>query len=234
MGMLDRYRKTGGFLQLVMLLETSPAAKQEKFLALIREESPAWEGELKKRLLSFERVLGWNPEHLGDIWPRLPDKVVATAVWTLPAPLKEKFMASISVALKRRLDEAFTMNPPTDGEVLGCQLKILQEIRTMTSNGLMRMDKLDPELVIPDGIEGALNDGGAIPGLAPSALEKQILAGAAEPAAPAAGASPAAVQLVEEMKELRRKLLSAAAEIQTLKSENQSMKERLEQIRKIA
>ncbi|MBX3017799.1 MAG: hypothetical protein KF767_07920 [Bdellovibrionaceae bacterium] len=233
MGMLDRYRKTGGFLQLAVLLETSPASKQEKFLSLIREESPKWESELKKRLLSFERVLNWNPEHLGDIWPRLPDKVVATAVWNLPPPLKEKFMASISVALKRRLDEAATMNAPTDGEILGCRLKILQEIRTMTTNGMMRMDKLDPELVIPDGIEGELNDN---PFSAPSALEKQVLA-TPEPSAAAGaspGTSPAAIQLVEEMKELRRKLLSAAAEIQTLKSENQSMKERLEQIKKIA
>lgn len=230
MGMLDRYRKSGGFLQLVVLLETSPAAKQEKFLSLIREESPAWETELKKRLLSFERVLDWNPEHLGDIWPRLPDKVVATAVWTLPDNLKEKFFASISVALKRRLEEAFTMNPPTDGEVLGCRLKILQEIRTMTTNGLMRMDKLDAELAIPDGIENQLNDNVFAIGTSP--IERQIHA-TPEPVAPT-GASPAAIALVEEMKELRRKLLSAAAEIQTLKSENQSLKERLEQIRKIA
>lgn len=229
MGMIDRYRKTGGFLQLAMLLETSPPSKQEKFLSLIREESPTWETELKKRLLSFERVLDWNPEHLSDIWPRLPDKVVATAVWNLPEPLKTKFMASISVALKRRLDEAATMNAPTDGEILGCRLKILQEIRTMTTNGLMRMDKLDPELVIPDGIENDLVDN---PFRAPSAIEKQIMS-TPEPSAPM-GASPAAVQLVEEMKELRRKLLSAAAEIQTLKSENQSMKERLEQIKRIA
>lgn len=229
MGMLDRYRKGGGFLQLVVLLETSPSAKQEKFLSLIREESPAWESELKKRLLSFDRILGWSPEHLGDIWPRLPDKVLATAVWTLPAPLKEKFMTTTSVALKRRLDEAFTMNPPTEGEILGCQLKIVQEVRAMTTSGLMRMDKLDPDLAIPDGIEADLAETATAGG---SFADKNGFAGP-EPTAPA-GASPAAVQLVEEMKELRRKLLSAAAEIQTLRSENQSLKERLEQIRKIA
>lgn len=231
--MLDRYRKSGGFLQLAMLLETSLPAKQEKFLVLIRDESPAWEGELKKRLLSFERILNWNSEHLTDIWSRLPEKVVATAVWTLPSDLKEKFFASISVALRRRLDEAFTMNPPTDGEVISCQLKIVQEVRTMTMNGLMRMEKLDPELVIPDQVEEALNDSaGSVVGQWERKVASEREAAAQAGTGSASGS--AAVMLVEEMKELRRKLLAATGEIQSLKSENINLKDRLEQIRKIA
>lgn len=38
MGMLDRYKKKGGFNQLLQLLETSPSAKREQFLSLIGGE----------------------------------------------------------------------------------------------------------------------------------------------------------------------------------------------------
>lgn len=239
MAMLDRYRKPGGFLQLVSLLETSPPAKQEKFLALIRDESPAWERELKKRVLSFSRIMSWNPDTLSEIWARVPEKVIATAIWHFSPDQKTQFFGNVSIALKRKMDETFAMNPPTEGEVIGCQLKILQEIRTMSGNGMLRLEKVDPEAAIPEKVEDLLNDpSGSIPGdwekkvLAAAAPSAQSSVDSSTPAAPAA--SPAAVMLVEEMKELRKKLQSAAVEIQTLKSENQQMRDKLEQIKKIA
>lgn len=232
MAMLDRHRKTGGYLQLLMLLETSVAGKQEKFLSLIHGESPVWEHELKKRMLSFKRILNWNPETLLEIYARIPEKILATAVWSLDASSKEKVFSAISVGLRRRLDEEFTMNPPTESEIVSCQLKIVQEVRGMTLNGLFRMEKFDAELTIPENIEDSLNDAvGAVAG----AWERKISAEKDLPTSPGSpGSNPATVMLIEEMKELRRKLLLATHEIQALKTENNALKDRLEQIRKIA
>ena len=44
--MIDRYKKKGGFIQLLNLLETSSKAKQDQFLGLISQESKIWESEL--------------------------------------------------------------------------------------------------------------------------------------------------------------------------------------------
>ena len=41
MSMIDRYKKKGGFLQLLNLLETTGGEKREKFLKMIAEENPA-------------------------------------------------------------------------------------------------------------------------------------------------------------------------------------------------
>ena len=46
--MLDRYKKTGGFVQLLMLIETSSASKRDKFLEIIESEG----------LLENARILG--------------------------------------------------------------------------------------------------------------------------------------------------------------------------------
>ena len=64
MGMLDRYKKKGGFIQLLNLIETTASPKAEKFLKMIGEESPAWEAEIKKKVLSIDRLATWNQSYL--------------------------------------------------------------------------------------------------------------------------------------------------------------------------
>lgn len=252
MAMLDRYRKSGGFFQLVQLLETSVPSKKEKFLALIREESPAWENELKKYLFTFDKILNLSPESLREIWPRISEKVVSTAVWNLPPEQKEKFFQTLTIAQKRKFDEAFSMNPPTPGEILASQLRVIQEVRSMTQVGYLRLDKIAPEMVIPEKIEELLSDpAGYAPGLAEKLISQArelsqnggsgSVSGAAlqntspsSAGAAASGNNPAAVMLVEEMKDLRRRMQTLASENNELRQENQALRDKLEQIRKIA
>src|SRR4051812_48060394 len=78
--MLDRYKKPGGFVQLLTLLETTPEPKREKFLALIKEEDAYWAEAVKKRLLNLRRILSWNPETLAEIVGNLQDLTLAIAL----------------------------------------------------------------------------------------------------------------------------------------------------------
>lgn len=231
MAMLDRYRKTGGFLQLVCLLETSPPAKQEKFLSLIREEDPAWEEELKLRLLSFSRVMAWKPEFLGEIWTRIPEKVVAVAIWNLSAAEREAFLTPFTASHKRKLEEQFSLSKPTDAEILSCQLKILQEIRQMSQGGILRLEKADVNATIPENIEDKLS--GSSSAVSESSITRDFEI-TSPGITPGVAANPAALQLIEEMKDLRKKLNAVVGENQSLKGENQVLKNKLEQIRKIA
>ena len=66
MSMIDRYRKKGGFVQLLNLIETMGKDKQEKFLKMIGDESPNWSVEIRKRLLSIDKILSWNPSYLAE------------------------------------------------------------------------------------------------------------------------------------------------------------------------
>lgn len=239
MGMLDRYRKSGGYLQLLTLIETSPMSKQEKFLSLIKEESPAWEAELSKRRLSFKRILTWENQAIGEIVPRVPEKILGTALWPLSAEEKAKFMALVSPSQKRKLDEVLAMNPPSDGEIVTCQIKVIQEVREMFQSGHLRYEKVDPELIIPENIEEGLNKGSvsivSMTSMATDAQVANLMEATTKESTSTTGApSPAAVMLVEEMKDLRKKLQSSLNEVQNLQRENQTLKDKLEQIKKIA
>lgn len=236
MGMLDRYRKTGGFLQLLTLIETSPLSKQEKFLSLIKEESATWEAELSKRRLSFKRILSWDQQSIAEICPRVPEKILGLALWPLSADEKLKFMALLSPSQKRKLDEIFALNPPSDGEVLACQNKVIQEVREMFQSGSLRYEKVDPDLMIPENIEESLNKGGMTSAAAFNEQQVQnlILAASKEAATESGAPSPAAVMLVEEMKELRKKLQNCLHELSATQKENQVLKDKLDQIKKIA
>ena len=73
MGMIDRYRKTGGFVQLVALVETCPPAKQEKFLEIIKGEDARWSEAVRTKLLSMEKIYSWSNEVLAEIFGTLQD-----------------------------------------------------------------------------------------------------------------------------------------------------------------
>ncbi|MFN9067220.1 MAG: hypothetical protein ACK5V3_08325, partial [Bdellovibrionales bacterium] len=79
MGMLDRYKKKGGFIQLLQLIETSSKSKQDQFLGLIAQESPNWENEIRKKMITLDKVLEWNPVYLSEIFSRLHPLTLASA-----------------------------------------------------------------------------------------------------------------------------------------------------------
>lgn len=84
MGMLDRYKKKGGFNQLLNLLETSSKTKQDQFLSLIQQENPNWEEALKKRILSIDKVMSWDKEALSEILTRVQPLTLTVALRYFP------------------------------------------------------------------------------------------------------------------------------------------------------
>ncbi|PWU14513.1 MAG: hypothetical protein C5B49_13105 [Bdellovibrio sp.] len=246
MGMLDRYRKAGGFIQLLTLIETSPPAKKEKFLQLIKEENAPWEGELRRRMLHFDRLAGWDQPSLMEITSRIPDKILAIALHPLDAEKRQKFIKALSYAQKRVVEEFLTGNPPSPSEVSACQAKVLQEVRHLSQTGQLKIEKIDPEMVVPQEIEESLNamaghsysyaaanqgsstssaslthrtsDPGPVPG--PSA------------ASATGGANSTAA--MDELKELRRRLQHIQLAFEQSEKENKILRDKLDQIRKIA
>lgn len=229
MSTLDRYRKAGGFVQLLNLIETSGPAKAEKFLKLIAEESPVWEAEIRKKALSIDRLLTWNQTYLMEVFPRIPSNIVATAIAPLPPEKQQIILGSLGFSDRRRVEDTLRDTKPNPGEIASCQTKVLNEIRTMVASGHLKFEKADPELVIPENIEEMLNSGGVLTPLTPMPGEIPAAAGSAPSTGGAGVPSPS-----EELLQLRRRVMALTQENQLLKQQLQTMKDKLDQIRKAA
>lgn len=230
MSMIDRYRKKGGFAQLLNLIETTGKDKQEKFLKIIADENLAWESEIRKRLLTMDKILGWNPTYLAEIFPRVAPVQLAMIVGGLPPEKSELMMKVIGFKEKRQIEEILKEKKPAPGETSAGVMKLFAEIRKMEAEGSLRFEKFDPEMVIPDDIEEKLGRG--IGSFISPALEAASVAAAT--GAAVAGAAGVPANIVEEISALRRKLVQLTHENQKLQHDNSIMKEKLDQIKKIA
>ena len=105
MSMLSRYRKSGGFKQLLMLIETCGKQKQENFLKLIEAEDAKWAQAVKTKMLSMEKILSWDAEVLAEIFSRVQDLTMATAMHGLTEDDWKKISSTFSHSQIRKLEE---------------------------------------------------------------------------------------------------------------------------------
>ena len=153
--MLARFRKTGGFQQLVTLIETSPPTKQKILLELVAKEDPGWAHLLKDKLLSFERILSWPPTILLEITSLLPDQIlIATYLMAraVPAsgylPAQDRWLQGLPHLKARSIQEMsmdFQLTPEEQNAAL---IRVLLLVRELESRGQIQFSKFDPSLVL--------------------------------------------------------------------------------------
>lgn len=228
MSMIERYRKPGGFVQLLNLIETTGKDKQEKFLKMIADENPTWEVEVRKRLLTLDKVLGWNHTYLVEIFPRVQTIQLAMIAGGLPPEKFEGFMNILNFKERRQVEDILKEKKPTPGETSSGIMKLFAEIRKMESEGSLKFDKFDPDMVIPEDIEEKLGKGISL-----SAISSKDLDDAAASVPQSMGASIPS-NVLEELAGLRKKLVTLSQENNKLQTDNKVMKEKLDQIKKIA
>lgn len=233
MGMIDRYKKKGGFVQLLALIESSSKQKQEQFLNLIKQENPVWEDALRKKSLTLDKLLSWNPVYLGEILSRVQPLTLSTAFHDMPKERLEQVLGCISLTERRRIFQAIEESKPTPAEINTCVMKLLTEARGFMMGGIVKMDKVDPEMVIPENYEEALNTQATTASLA-------AMTGPNPDDVPPADPSTLVFEgrghgeSKDDLEFLRRKIHVLTQENTSLKQENAQMRHKLEQIRKIA
>jgi hypothetical protein len=235
MGMLDRYKKKGGFGQLLQLIETSPQKKKEQFLALIAEESPVWEEHLRKKLLTIEKIYSWDQQVLAEILTRLQPLTLAVALHGNPPEETEKLLACLPPITKRKITDLIAEANPNPAEKATCMMKIITEVRGYVAQGIIKLEKIDPDLHIPENFEEMIANMSA--GFSPDVI---IIKGGASVensssdshAKPAASSGDHGAQ--QEIEFLRRKVNQMASEMNAVKHENSVLKDKLAQIKKIA
>lgn len=157
MGMLDRYKKKGGFVQLLNLLETSSKTKQDQFLNLIHQENPHWEEALKKRILNIEKVMSWDKETLSEIITRVQPLTLTVALRYFSEERRDTILNVLSQSEKRKIQNLVSETNPNPAEIATCISKIIAEVRALIQQGIIKLDKVDPEISIPENIEDQLN-----------------------------------------------------------------------------
>lgn len=241
MGMLDRYKKKGGFSQLLQLIETSPKSKQEQFLQLISAESPAWEEAIRGRILTIEKVYSWGPEALSEIISRIQPLQLATALHGMSQNEIDTLLGHIPSISRRKITDLINEANPTPAEKATCVNRILSDVRGFISQGIIKAEKVAPYLIVPDDIEEQL---AAMPsGLTSADLEaiksevssktSSNSVGTTQ-SSPSGGNSSDAAIYQQEVDFLKRKLNQVLAEVNSLKTENSILKDKLAQIKKIA
>lgn len=234
MGMLDRYKKSGGFKQLLQLIETCGAVKQEKFLKMIEEEDPIWAAAIRGKMLTMEKVFSWDSNTVAEIFTRLQDLTLATAMHSFTDEQTEKVFETFTHMHRRKIEDLRESKKPSAGEIATANMKVLEEARSMISQGYLRMDTVDPSMIVEDDIEEKLLNGTvdltSLPEIASTSPS-------AEPDKPfeidnvIANVGKASS---EDVKKLTMKLELMVNENSKLKKENALLKGKLEQIKKIA
>jgi hypothetical protein len=133
---------------------------------------------------------------------------------------------------KRKITDVMAESNPTAGEKGSCIVRLLSEVRGYISQGIIRLEKVDPELNIPENIEEILNaQGFTTPTYDYDVVKKDSAPNIIGDAEPGTHANPA---LAQENEFLKRKVTQLGAEVNTLKHENSVLKDKLIQIKKIA
>ncbi len=233
MGMLDRYKKKGGFVQLLQLIETSGKVKQDQFLGIVAQESPVWESEIRRKTLTLEKILTWNPTYLAEIFSRIQILTLASAFHGSEQAKIDLVFKAITSTDQRKFTMTIQEINPTPAEKMTSQMKILSETRTMIAQNIIKLDKLDPELLIPENIEERLAEVGfnSVVSAAPAAAEKELRFDGVKAEAKSDSKSESTK---EEIEFLKKKVNQLVNENNMLKHELSVFRNKLDQIRKIA
>ncbi|OQW50875.1 MAG: hypothetical protein A4S09_11150 [Proteobacteria bacterium SG_bin7] len=150
MGMLDRYRKKGGFRQLLQLIETCATAKQTQFMEIVKKEDPTWAKKISKKMLSMELVFSWPIEVVGEFATEIPLRTLAIALKKVGPAGLEKATATLPHLKKREVEEMFSTLNPNPNEVHAASIKVIEKVRQLIDNGKIRLDRFAPDLALTE------------------------------------------------------------------------------------
>lgn len=237
MSSLLRYKKSGGFIQLLSLIETFGPQKKEKFIEMVESENVIWAKALREKMLTLERILSWPDQYVIEVFKSLPQKNLSLALEGLKEDQRGRLMAYFSASEVRRLDDLRGGQVGTKPEDISANiLKVIELARRMLIEGNLRPDKFDVTLAIPEEFENKLEAQTALPNaeMHKAQVKKPAEEGASVRAhTPSTSAEPSAAPSAE-LGQLHRTLTVVLKENKTLKDEVRILREKLDQIKRIA
>ena len=226
MAMVDRYKKSGGFIQLLQVIETCGPKKRDQFIGIITEETPQWAEAIKNKMLSFDKIISWRPEAVLEIMAQVNPLAFVTALKSLSPDQYKAFCEKLSPQERRKVEQQFNEITPDPNQVSSCVMKVVSETRILFTTNKLKFDKIDPELAIPEEYESIIESGGS-----PSAATLSSLKGMSTANI---DVTPTPVNVSGDTEQLRKKVVELTQQINSLKKDNLIMRDKLEKIKKIA
>lgn len=171
MGMLARYKKGGGIMELVKLIEESGEPKRTQLLNMIRGEDAEFAARVESRIFTYASFKQLPENIIAEIVANTPVKFMAIALTGEDAAfvtLCEKCLGKAYNEYKQE-KENLAGTPPAAGQIEAARRKVLAEARKLEAGGRVKLMAPEPE---------------------PTAQPAKPM-NAAPGAAPAAGAAPA-------------------------------------------
>ncbi len=241
MSSLQRYKKSGGFIQLLSLIETFGPAKKEKFLEMIEGESAPWAAALRDKMITLDRVFSWPDQVVVEIFKALPIKSQSYALEGLTPEQKPKILQFYSTSDLRRVSDVLTENQPKPEEIQSSLFKVVESARKMIQDRELLPEKFDAGLTISEDFESKLQVqyGGVAAKFggskgAPDTMK--VVSAPTGPAVPSPGliSAPPDATVPAEVYQLQRTLAAVLRENKTLKDEVRTLQIRLDNIKKMA
>ncbi len=229
MAMVDRYKKSGGFIQLLQVIETCGLKKREQLMKIIAEETPLWADAINNKMLTFKKIISWKPEALLEITAQVNFLALCTAFKSLSVDELNELLEKVGSQEKRRIENQMKDLNPAPNEVSSCIVKVLNETRILLSSGALKADKIDSNLIIPEDFESSLDSKGAVS--KKSNINEDIKSHISN-ASSDSNVSNGVNSL--EVDSLRKKIVELTQQLQNLKKDNAIMLDKLDKIKKIA
>lgn len=150
MSLLSRYRKSGGFSQLVQLIEACDSTKKAEILSLVASEDPGWAVLARKKILTTDRIFNWPPEVILEVISRLQDRALALVIHTLKPEKREAIFALIPHIRSRHVRSIFDEKVPSTAEQHVASQKLYKLVRDLDHDGLLKLSIVDPALDLKD------------------------------------------------------------------------------------
>lgn len=233
--MLDRYKKKGGFIQLLNLIETSGEKKQEQFLGLISLESIAWEQELKVKKLDVNRILAWPADVLSEVISRIQPLTLCVTLHGKAKEDVDRILAQLPPITKRKLVDQISELNPNPAERATCEMKLISEVRAIVSLGVIKLEKFDGDLFIDENIEERLtNAESGVAYLNKIEIKFAPEGNSTEKRDAAAAVTSGGSASANDVELFRKKINHLMQENSVLKHEIHILRDKLAQIKKIA
>jgi hypothetical protein len=238
MSTLDRYKKSGGFVQLLALLETSAPAKREKFFELIRAEDGRWANALREKIIDMDRIYSWSDDTLVEIIGTLQDLTLAVAANAADEATRNRLLGLLSHGRRRKIDDLMQTQRASPGEIATMHAKIIETVRKMSIDGFLRFEKFDPVLAVEEDIEEKMAKATTLEGASPVNLHvvtmNETETGEVSRTDIPASHTEVSESRIMEIQALKKRIAELSKENAMLRHELSIVRSKLDQIKKIA
>lgn len=148
MSMLARYKKKGGFEQLLSLLEKSVPSKQEALLKNVESEDPSFAKLLRMKILTVKQVCAWDPTVIGEATVKMSSKQLSVLIKGLGGDSFERLTATLKTFTKKEIMDSVPNINPSQAEVEACGIVLIEKVREAISFGTIKIDDHNNPIVM--------------------------------------------------------------------------------------